>query len=153
MFFVVNGHRADSSVPLGQNDKAATIDVTVTGIKEDNTACIEVTVNVGAGLGNVVLYHKNVAVPAADYSYNNNNGLLRFFTTSFSHFTIVYTGEEPKYDDNTTPNADVTDITAEFVDFDWEAAWKSGKLLAPIGTQKLDAVYKFAAPHDGDTVL
>lgn len=142
---------ADSNVPVGQNEKAATIDVTVTGIKENNTTPVEVTVNIGPNLGTIKLYHKNVEIPYI--SYSNTTGVLIFESTSFSPFTIVYDGEKPVYDDNTTPNADVADITATFgAEFDWEAAWQTGKLLDPIGKQKLDAVYEFKAPHTSDNI-
>lgn len=142
---------ADSSVPVAQNQKATTIDVTVTGIKEGNTKPVEVTVNVGPDLGTIALYHKSEKI---DYiSYDNNTGVLRFQTTSFSPFTIVYDGEQPVLTDKNL-EADIADVTTtdEIVNLDWEAAWEDGSFLPPIGDQKLDVVYKFVAPHDSTAV-
>ena len=142
---------ADSNVPVGQNEKAATIDVTVTGIKEDNTAPVEVTVNIGPNLGTIKLYHKNVEIPYI--SYSNTTGVLIFESTSFSPFTIVYDGEKPVYDDNTTPNADITEVTNNYASFNWEQAWEDGaQILGFTGNQKLDAVYEFKAPHTSENI-
>ena len=147
---------ADSSVSVTNNEMATTLDITVEGIKEGNTAPIEVTANIGAGLGNIKLYHKNVQIPYI--SYDNNDGTLIFTTTSFSPFTIVYTGKEPVYTDVNVPHALVNDVTANYEGTRWgsdveaDQQWGSFGPFSPIGDQQLDAVFKFVAPHDSSTV-
>ena len=146
---------ADSSVPVGSNEEATTLDITVEGIKAGNTTPITVTAHIGKNLGNIKLYHKNQQI---DYiSYSNSNGIIVFTTTSFSPFTVVYDGEAPVYTDEVIPQAVVTDVSAAYAgkwgtkESDTEE-WKSFGPFGPIGEQDLDSVYKFAAPHDGDTV-
>ncbi|MBE6680367.1 MAG: hypothetical protein E7598_07610 [Ruminococcaceae bacterium] len=146
---------ADSSVPVGSNEEATTLDITVEGIKAGNTTPITVTAHIGTNLGNIKLYHKNQQI---DYiSYSNSNGILVFTTTSFSPFTVVYDGEAPAYTDEVIPQAVVTDVSATYAG-KWGTAegdtetWKGFDGFIPIGEQDLDAVYKFVAPHDSDTV-
>lgn len=146
---------ADSSVPVGSNEEATTLDITVEGIKAGNTTPITVTAHIGKNLGNIKLYHKNQQI---DYiSYSNSNGILVFTTTSFSPFTVVYDGEAPAYTDEVIPQAVVTDVSATYAG-KWGTAegdtetWKSFGPFVPIGEQDLDSVYKFVAPHDADTV-
>lgn len=148
---------ADSSVPVGNTEKATTLDITVEGIKEGNTALIEVTTNIGAGLGNIKLYHKNVQIPYK--SYNNDNGTLIFETTSFSPFTIVYTGKEPVYTDTAVPHANVTNITGDYANAEWgtgDLVWSDVSSMVgaqPMSNdQALDCVFKFVAPHDQSNI-
>ena len=141
---------ADSNVPVGQGEKAATIDVTVTGIKENNTTPIAVKVNIGAGLGTIKLFHKNEEIPYI--SYNNTTGMLAFQTTSFSPFTYVYNGEVSESDDKWLgePEKVVQNVSETYAKK--PIVWEDFGPFDSIGDQQLDTVYKFTAPHDSTTV-
>lgn len=139
----------DDTVPVNPaEEKAVTIDVSVTGIKEGNTAPIKVTANIGAGLGTIKLYHKNQQI---DYiSYNNSTGVLIFETTSFSPFTVVYDEEIPVPSNTDIPQAIVTNVSDTWANT--TIPWGSGGGLSSLGEQQLDTVYKFKAPHNSETV-
>lgn len=133
---------ADTSVPLAQNEVATTIDITVEGIKEDNDVPIKVYAHIGAGLGDIKLYHKNQQIPFI--SYDNNTGILIFETTSFSPFTIVNIEDAPAQ--NIIPKAIVEDITKTYTEYTLlDASSVVGSPSVAEG-QKLDRIYKFQAP-------
>ena len=139
----------DDTVPVNPaEEKAVTIDVSVTGIKEGNTAPITVTANIGAGLGTIKLYHKNQQINYI--SYNNSTGVLIFETTSFSPFTVVYDEEIPVPSNTDVPQAIITNVSDTWANT--TIPWGSGGGLSSLGEQQLDTVYKFKAPHNSETV-
>ena len=73
-------------ITVSADQAATTYDIEITGVAEGNTAPIVVTLDIGAGLTNVVLYHN--AAPIAS-TYNPVTGILTFETTGFSPFTVV----------------------------------------------------------------
>lgn len=139
----------DDTVPVNPaEEKAVTIDVSVTGIKEGNTAPITVTTNIGAGLGTIKLYHKNQQI---DYiSYNNSTGVLIFETTSFSPFTVVYDEEIPVPSNTDVPQAIITNVSDTWANT--TIPWESKMGFSSLGEQQLNIVYNFKAPHNSETV-
>ena len=138
----------DGTVIVAADQKALTYDVIVTGVKEGNTEDIEVIFEVGTGLTGVELYHKNEKVDGNKYEYLANTGDIRFFTTSFSPFTVVFDAVPQPSLPTGMPKANVNQIAAPD-----KIKWESYGGMSPANPdQKLDAVYTFAAPHDGDTV-
>ncbi len=100
---------ADSSVALSANEAATTIDITVEGIKENNTEIIEVVTNIGKGLVGVKVFHKNDELTqGSEFIYDPVDGVLKIYTTSFSPFTIVYNSDEV-YE---APDIDIVDPDA-----------------------------------------
>lgn len=138
----------DKTVPVGNAQQAVTFDVTVEGIKDNNTEEITVTLNVGKGLADVTVYHKDQLV--TDAVYNPTAGNVIFKTTSFSPFTVVYDFDPDAPTDYTEPKANVTDADQfENTTIEWS---DSVGLLPGDLNQTLDAVYTFTAPHNSDTV-
>ena len=137
----------DGTVTVAADQKALTYDVTVTGIKEGNIEEIEVIFEVGTGLTGVKLFHKNVEMDVNDYAYDPTTGDIRFFTTSFSPYTIVFDAVpqvKPTLPEN-IPIADVTQIVVP----DEELVWNAYQGLIPSDPdQKLDAVFKFKVPEE-----
>ena len=132
----------NSNIPGATADNAVTIDISVKGIKEGNTAPLTVTTYIGAGLGDIELYHKTEKIPFK--SYNNNTGIIIFDTPTFSPFTIVDIADAPATD--SVPQAIVKDVTAEIEDYTMLDA--SGVIGSPALAegQKLDVLYQFKAP-------
>ena len=140
----------DNTVELNPGEQAVTLDISVKGIKADNTEPIEITTNIGAGLGTVRLFHKDKEIPYI--SYNNNTGVLIFKSTSFSPFTIAYDiNKQPQ--DTTVPQATVTNITNTIGEYDKAdiGSFIGSKLGVDVvelaDDQKLDALYEFKAPE------
>lgn len=139
----------DQTVTVEADQSAKTYDISVEGIKENNTSNITVVLKVGPGLTGVKLYHKNVEVPGA--SYDPSSGNITFNTKSFSPYTVVFDVVEEEKDLNKeVPTAIVTKYE-ETPEFTWD-----GTFITPDepykSTETLDAVYNFNAPHDYVTV-
>ena len=138
----------DKTVPIDDAQEAITFDVNVEGLKDGNTAPIEVTLNVGTGLADVTVYHKNQLIN--DAVYKPSIGTVTFMTTSFSPFTVVYDFDPEAATDFKEPMAQVTDADQyEGVTFEWN---DDLGLVPNDANQTLDAVYTFAAPHNSNTV-
>lgn len=138
----------DKTVPVGAAEQAVTFDVTVEGLKTGNTEEITVTLNVGKGLADVTVYHKNELV--TDAVYNPTAGTVIFKTTSFSPFTVVYDFDPEAPTDYNKPVAIVDDADQyEGVAIQWS---NSVGMMPGDANQKLDAVYTFTAPHNSETV-
>lgn len=138
----------DKTVPVGDAQEAVTFDVSVEGLKEDNTAPIEVTLNVGKGLADVTVYHKDQLMTGA--VYNPTAGTVIFKTTSFSPFTVVYDFDPEAATDFEEPKAVVSDANQyEGVKLEWN---DDLGLVPSDENQTLDAVYTFKAPHNSTTV-
>ena len=73
------------SVAAGKN--ALALDISITGISEDNTAPITVTLNIARGLTSVDVYHEGVAM---EHTYDSATGELVLTVTEFSQFDITY---------------------------------------------------------------
>ena len=80
----------DSNFTIASGSDVTTLDIKVTGLKEGNTDKIEVAAKITAGLVNVVVYHYNDVMGAADYSYDPMTGIITIKSATFSPFNIVY---------------------------------------------------------------
>lgn len=137
----------DTSVPVTDSQNAKSFNITVTGVKEGNTTPVEVWFNAGAGLSNVTLYHNNEVVENATYDAQTGN--VRFESTDFSPYTVVYDEAPEVTPDTEVPVAQVTEIKpVETID-KWETY---GGLCPNDPAQQLEAMFNFAAPHNSSTV-
>ncbi len=101
-------------------------DVTVEGLKDNNTEAIKVQLYLGSGYdpATVKLYHYDEEIAC---TYNPITGWVTFETTTFSPFTIVYDAESeyvpPVVDENSElPGADVVNApNFENVALEWES--------------------------------
>ena len=78
----------DEDVHVTTNQNAATFDITVSNLNEDNQVPISVELYAGKNLSGVKVYHKNSEI--AGVTYSSDTGFAAFEITSFSPFTIVY---------------------------------------------------------------
>ena len=79
----------NESVPVDEaNQNAATFEITVENLKEDNQTPVDVVLYAGKNLSNVQVYHKDELVPGVNY--DPATGFATFQITSFSPFTVVY---------------------------------------------------------------
>lgn len=78
-------------ITVSADQVATTYDIEVTGIADSNTTPIAVTMQIGAGLTNVKLYHNTTEIAC---TYDATTGILSFTTTSFSPYTVVADAEE-----------------------------------------------------------
>ena len=122
-----------------------TFNITVSGIKEGNTANIPVELHVPAGLADVKIYHYDQEITNA---YDNaDRGIIYFNTTSFSPFTIVYDANSeyvpPVEFPEGLPQADVV-YAGEHVGVD--IAWGEYGQWSPTEglDSQLEAAYKFS---------
>ncbi len=125
-------------------------DVTVTGLKEDNTAPVKVELRIPAGLdpATVKLYHYSDEI--TNFTYNPTDGYLTFETATFSPFTIVYDADSkytpPTVDTNNYPTATVT-YEAQYVGAD-KITWGNYGQWSPTEglDSNLEAAFTFACP-------
>lgn len=75
------------NVQITGEQAAQAYEITLQGLKPDNTKPVTVTLFIGKGLTGVKLYHNATEVP--DATYDSNTGIITFTTTSFSPFTVV----------------------------------------------------------------
>ena len=92
------------NVTVMAGSEAMTYEVTVSGLKSDNTEPIVVELRIPTGLdpASVQLYHYENAIP---FVYKPADGLVRFETATFSPFTIVYDAESEFVPEVVDPNA------------------------------------------------
>ena len=125
-------------------------DITVVGLVEGNTTPILAEVRIDKNIeGDISVYHYDQAVEVE--SYNPETGMVRFYTTSFSPFTVVVTEKTPA-SDNVLPEAQLV-ACPEYVN-NSEIEWQSYGQWSPASgiEANLDACYKFVAPHTAETV-
>ena len=125
-------------------------DIDVVGLVEGNTTPILAEVRIDKNIeGEIVVYHYDQ--PIAIESYNAETGMVRFYTTSFSPFTVVVSEDVPATD-SILPGA-ILEACPEYVN-NSEIEWQSyGQWSPTAGLEaNLDACYKFIAPHDAESV-
>ena len=125
-------------------------DIKVVGLVENNTAPILAEVRIDKNIeGDIHVYHYDEEVQLE--SYNPETGMVRFYTTSFSPFTVVVTAKTPA-SDSILPGA-ILEACPEYVN-NSEIVWQSyGQWSPVVGLEaNLDACYKFIAPHTAETV-
>lgn len=131
---------------------AYAFDITVIGLVEGNTTPILSEVRIDKNLeGDVVVYHHladGTVESVQVESYNPETGMVRFYTTSFSPFTVVEVEKAPA-SDNTLPQA-----VLEQCEVETDIKWQSYGGWAPTSgvEANLDVCYKFIAPHTAETV-
>ena len=125
-------------------------DINVEGLKNGNTTPILAEVRIAKNIeGDVHVYHYNEEVQVE--SYNPETGMVRFYTTSFSPFTVVVTEKTPAVD-SILPGA-ILQACPEYVN-NSSIEWQSyGDWSPTAGLEaNLDACYKFIAPDDAESV-
>lgn len=142
-------------VEVDTDQGGKTFDIEVTGLKENNTAAVKVTLYVGTGLTGVKLYHYDTEVPGAVYS---PDGYITFYATEFSPYTVVYDTEPvivpPATDAEGLAPIKVHVPAEENKVQDWKEYTYAGYRFFPSNpeTQTLERVYSYTAPHSYDTV-
>ena len=129
---------------------AYAFDVNVVGLVEGNTTPILAELRIDKNIeDDVYVYHYDEQVRIE--SYNPETGMVRFYTTSFSPFTVVVTDGTPPTD-SILPGA-ILETCPEFInnsDIEWQSY---GEWSPTAGFEaNLDACYKFIAPHTAETV-
>ncbi len=76
-----------AGVTVEDGQTAIALEITLEGLADDNTAEIELALEIEKGLQNVVLYHNGEQI---DSAYDADTGILTFKTSSFSPFTVVH---------------------------------------------------------------
>jgi len=78
----------NDAVPVEEDEDAATYEITVTNLEENNTTPIKVKLQIGTGRTGVRVFHNATEIENA--TYNPSTGWVSFETTSFSPYTVVY---------------------------------------------------------------
>ncbi len=137
-------------IVLQGNAQAVCYDIQVEGLVEDNAADIKVEIRIPTGLDSTTIsvYHNSEKL---DCAYDADNGMVTFYTKSFSPFTVVYGGEAIILQDTAVPVATVT-YESQYVGLN-EGFKSFGNFAPTVGKETcLDAAFKFVAPHDSTTV-
>lgn len=141
---------------VAANETAKSFDVTVLGVKADNTTEIEVGLKIPTGLNpdKVKLYHYDTEI--TDARYNPTTGYVVFETATFSPFTVVYDAESkyeaPSTEGMTAPKAIVT-YAPEYVG-EGKVQWGNyGQWSPTAGLEaNLEAAFTFKCPELTDEV-
>lgn len=121
--FNVDTTTPDANIVIAAGYEALAYDVSVSGLKADNDVPVKVELRIPAGLdpNTVVVYHYDQPISS---TYDSATGLVTFETATFSPFTCVY--DPASTPDNSVDSADklptatVTDVTADYVDYDYQ---------------------------------
>ena len=149
VYKVVPANVDPSFVVAGVNSAYA-FDVDVIGLVAGNTTPILAELRIDKGLaGDIRVYHYDQEIPLE--SYNPETGMARFYTTSFSPFTILEVEKAPVVD-SILPGA-ILESCPEYIN-NSTIEWQSyGQWSPTAGLEaNLDACYKFIAPHTAETV-
>ena len=155
LVYTVTPTNVDPNFAPAAGANAYAFDINVVGLVEGNTAPILTEVRIDKGLaGDVVVYHHlaDGTVETLEVeSYNPETGMVRFYTTSFSPFTVVEVEKAP-VTDTILPGA-VLEECPEYVN-NSEIEWLSYGQWSPVeGLEaNLDACYKFIAPDTAESV-
>ena len=125
-------------------------DIKVIGLVENNSTPILAEVRIDKNIeGDIHVYHYDTEVDVE--SYNPETGMVRFYTTSFSPFTVVVKAKTPA-SDSILPGAILAECP-EYVN-NSSIEWQSyGQWSPVVGLEaNLDACYKFIAPHTAEEV-
>ena len=144
----------DPNFTVASDKAVTTLDVTVTGLKENNDVPVRIVAHVPADLTGIKLYHYNDEIPYT-YQIINGVGILRFESAEFSPFNIVYdyVPTEEELTDVTIPTAIVTENPElANVVHEWAEIPSGWDLSLSNKKQTLEAVYTFKAPHTKESV-
>ena len=144
-------YKADITVAAGSETIA--YDVTVTGLKENNTELVKVQLRIPAGKdpNTVKLYHYDTEI---DCSYNPTTGYVTFETATFSPFTVEYDADSeykaPEVNEDTVVPAAKVEYAEEYVNV--ELPWGSYGQWSPTEglASNLEAAFVFACPETLD---
>lgn len=143
----------NANITVAADEEIVTYDVSVTGLKENNTELIDVELRIPTGLNpaTVKVYHHEELI---DSSYNPNTGYVTFQTATFSPFSVVYDAESeyeaPEADKNNAPKAIVT-YASEHVGED-KITWGNFGQWSPTEglDSDLEAAFVFTCPETVD---
>ena len=147
VYTVTPGADPNFNVNVGANATTYGFDINVVGLVENNTAPILAEVRIDKNIvGDIHVYHYNEEVTLE--SYNPETGMVRFYTTSFSPFTVVVTEKTP------ATNTNIPQAILEECPVESNIQWHSYGGWAPTeGVEaNLDVSYKFIAPDTAETV-
>ena len=144
----------DGNLVLSNGAQSFAYDINVEGIVDNNTAPIFVEIRLPMDYdGDVVsVYHNGTLV--SDLSYNPDKHMVKFSTTSFSPFTVVYGGTATVVPGaSEAPKAIVT-YESQFVGSGANIEWGAyGDFQPSEGLDAtLDAAFRFVAPHDESNI-
>ena len=145
-----------ANITVAANYETLPYDVTVTGLKANNTEPVKVSIKMPANLDpeTVAVYHYDTKI---DSIYNPNTGYVTFESATFSPFTVVYDAnseyEAPETDGVTPPTANVT-YAAEYVG-EGKIEWGNyGQWSPTAGLEaNLEAAFVFACPDLDETAF
>ena len=130
----------NQEIVITDDQEAVTYDVTVTGLKENNTTPVVVELSIGTGKSGIKLYHYDEEINYI--SYNETTGILTFETAEFSPFSVVY---DAVYVPTVPTDPDLPQATVEEVQLTEPIEWKQ----APADSeQQLEVVYKYAVQQN-----
>ena len=147
---IVSSSLVWDEVVVESDQGAQTFNISVTNLKENNDVDVNYEIRVGTGLTGVKFYHYGTEITDAYY----DGEYIKFSSTGFSPFTLVYDAEPAEEGDSETtldttrPTAIVSEVTLE-EPITWENL--GGYYPAAGNAQQLDAVYNFKAPHTTDS--
>ena len=85
--FSVSDTKKPANITVDSDSASLSFDIDVTGLKADNNIPVAVSLFVGKALTDVTVYHNSDAIES---TYDSATGIVRFTTTSFSPFTVVF---------------------------------------------------------------
>lgn len=85
--FSVSDTKKPANITVDSDSASLSFDIDVTGLKADNNIPVAVSLFVGKNLTDVTVYHNSDAIES---TYDSATGIVRFTTTSFSPFTVVF---------------------------------------------------------------
>ena len=147
----------NENITVGAGYTKETYNITVSNIKDDNTAPIKVQLYIGKDLDGdtVKVYHYDTLI---DSTYVPSSGYVIFETTDFSPFTFVYDAnsehEYPSVDD-THPGAPTALVVTMPQYVNVPIKWGSSMITPDYSVDpepKLEAAYKFACNETLDQV-
>ena len=153
--FVVSIEESDyvANIQVDTDEETKAFDVTVSGLKENNTELITVSLRLPTGLDpeTVKVYHYDELIAS---NYNPNSGYVTFQTTEFSPFTVVYDAESeyeaPEVSGKELPTA-IVEYAAEYVG-EGKIEWGNYGQWSPTAglDSDLEAAFVFTCPTDLD---
>ena len=143
----------DANISITGDETIKSFDVKVTGLKENNTELVKVSLRIPEGLdpATVRLYHNSELIAS---TYNPNTGYVTFESATFSPYSVVYDAESeyeaPVVNENTSkPTANVV-YASEYVNAEIE--WGNYGQWSPTeGLEaNLEAAFVFSCPEEDD---
>lgn len=147
----VEESKYDANITVAAEQETKAFDVVVTGLKDNNTTPVKVSLRIAAGLDptTVKLYHYDDEI---DCDYNPTTGYVTFESATFSPFTVVYDAESvyvPNVPAGVTAPKAVVDYAAEYVnnaDIEWG---NYGQWSPTAGLDaNLEAAFVFQCPEN-----